>query len=93
MSGDIVGIIESYRRGPKSQRNNQMIVYITNFDRNKINEILGAKAVFKDRYGNVYEGFIKKRHGNGCKVLIEFFRPLPGHSLGKTLRIIKIKND
>lgn len=86
---EINGIIESYRRGLKTQRNNQMIIYIPNFQLNEISELIGASVLYRDKHGNIYEGKVKKRHGNGNRVLVEFKRGLPGTSLGDIVKIKK----
>ncbi len=87
---EISGIIESYRRGPRTQKNNQMIIYLPNLKPDEIPELIGATVLYTDRHGNIYEGRVKKRHGNGNKVLAEFRRALPGTSLGD---IVKIKRE
>ncbi len=86
---EIHGIIESYRRGPRTQKNNQMIIYLPSLNSNDIPKLVGASVLYRDKYGNAYEGIVKKRHGNGNKVLAEFKRALPGTSLGDIVKIVK----
>jgi len=86
---EVNGIIESYRRGPRTQRNNQMIIYLPTVKLDEISKLVGAEVIYKDRFGNIYEGIVKKRHGNGTKLLVEFKRALPGTSLGEIVKIKK----
>ena len=87
MSTNVIGIIENYRRGPRSQKNNQMIIYLPNFSREEVSKLIGKSVIYTDKYGNKYEGYVKKQHGRNSKVLVEFKRPLPGISLGDFVEI------
>jgi len=78
----VKGVIESFRRGLKTQREDQLIIYLPGFAKDAVNDLIGKEVVVRDKYGNTYIGYVKRRHGNGSKVLVEFDKGLPGHVLG-----------
>ncbi len=84
----LTGVIESFRRGPGTQREDQLIILLPTMDRAEVEKLIGAKVIVRDKYGNRYEGYVKRRHGNGAKILAQFEKGLPGHVLGGDAEII-----
>ncbi|GEM_PF-1062451 len=85
----IVGVIESYRRGPRTQTNDQLIIGLIDISKYNMDELVNKEVIFEDEYGNKYIGYIKRKHGNSNKVLVEFKRPPPPSCLGKIVKIMK----
>ncbi len=73
-------IITNYRLGGKRSYPSQIILQPKDTGV-KLDELIGKKVEYKDKYGNVYKGVIIKKHGR--KGLLARFEPhLPGYALG-----------
>ncbi len=81
--GAIKARVISYRRGPRSQNPNQVILSIEGVaDWRKASRYIGCRVVYRDRYGNVYKGRIVKVHGRNDLVRAVFKPNLPGQAIG-----------
>lgn len=82
--------IINYRRGAKTQYNNQLLLEID--DKNYKNKktastLTGKKAIFKTESGKTITGKLAKAHGNKGIIRAKFERALPGNAIGKKIEI------
>lgn len=83
------GTILSYRRGRHTQNVNQVLVELEGLDsREKANELIGKKLVWKTPSGKEINGEIIAVHGNKGVVRAKFERNLPGQSFGTKVELI-----
>ena len=86
----IHALIVNYRRGPKTQKNNELVIEIPNVkDRSKAASFIGRKVVLmlgKDN-GKIM-GKITSTHGNSGKLIARFRRGIPGQALGRPIIIL-----
>lgn len=86
-----VGVVMSYKRGGGGRQYTQrVLVKLVGVDPRKAGVFIGAKAVYRDRYGNVYKGKVLRLHGKRNGVVEIAFNPnLPGQALGGLVEIVK----
>lgn len=83
-----IGVIVSYRRGCARQYNDQVLVKVFT-DRKSIGLLVGAKAIAKDSYGNIYRGKVLKIHSYRNPTVIVKFKPnIPGQLLGAPVEFL-----
>jgi len=88
MSTAILGVIVNYRRSKARQYNNQVLIKILTPTQN-LGALVGAKAIVKDKYGNLYKGKIIKIHSWRNQVVRAIFNPnIPGQVLGERVMIV-----
>lgn len=78
------GIIVSYRRGCRTQTNNQMLVLPETPE--KAASLIGKKVVFKTKTHEI-TGKVTKLHGKKGVVRVMFEKGMPGQSLRKEVVI------
>jgi len=77
------GVVTSYRRGKRTQRNNQMLIEIDTVDnRSKAAEFIGRKIVWENESGTKIIGKIIGTHGKKGVVKAAFKKGLPGQAIG-----------
>jgi len=81
--------ILGFRRGPKSQYPNQVILRIDNVVNYKdASKYIGYRVVYKDSNGNIYKGKIVRLHGRKGLVRAVFKPNLPGQAIGGVAELI-----
>jgi len=85
---DFVGIIQNYRKGPKSQRNQECLIKVLGVDSSDFSRFIGWKVgwPFKD---SILTGIILKTHGRTGSLRAKFKKGLPGQALGTKVKITK----
>ena len=82
------GLIVSYRRGRRTQNNNQMIIKIDSImKRIDAEKLLNKRVIWKSKTGKELIGKIINAHGNKGAVKAYFERGLPGQSIGEKVKI------
>ncbi len=83
-----IGVIVSYRRGCAKQYNDHVLVRVFT-DRKRVGLLVGAKAIARDGYGNVYRGRVLKVHSYRNSIVIVKFKPnIPGQLLGASIELL-----
>lgn len=82
-------IIVNYRRGVRTQKPNQMVLFIPGYDKKKSQSLVGKKVVYtcegKDK--KQITGEIRAVHGNNGNVRVLFERGMPGQSIGSKVEV------
>ncbi len=79
-------IITSYRRGRRTQYNNQMIIMPE--DSSKSKELIGKKVIYKTKTKEIV-GKVASTHGNKGALRVIFEKGMPGQSLYKEVTIVE----
>jgi large subunit ribosomal protein L35Ae len=85
-SGDYVGVIKNYRRGPKSQRNQECLIKVLGVEPSDSSRFLGWKVEWPAN-GSRLTGIILKTHGRTGALRVKFKKGLPGQALGTKVKI------
>ncbi len=89
MSGEVKGVIVSYRRSKVKQYNNQVLVKLF-VEPKYVAQYIGSRIIVKDNYGNTYRGRIIRVHSRRNSVVVAVFKPnIPGQVLGSVALISK----
>ena len=82
------GIFVSYRRGQRTQRNNQILVKILGIkNSNEAARFIGKKVIWKNPRGTALGGTIVGVHGRKGVLRASFKKGLPGQAVGSELDI------
>ena len=83
------GIIVNYRRGRKTQTNNQRIVIIPDHDKEKSQKLVGKTVTYtvEGKKNTQIKGTISAVHGNKGAVRVLFERGMPGQAIGGVVSI------
>jgi large subunit ribosomal protein L35Ae len=81
------GVVQNYRRGPKSQRNLECLVKVLDIESNGPS-IIGWKVGWPHDEPRLF-GTIVKPHGNTGTLRVKFRKGLPGQALGTNVQIVK----
>ena len=84
------GFIINYRRGKRTQKTNQMIIFFPGYgSREKSKELIGKEVVFVCEGKNKKEikGKITSPHGNLGQVRVLFEKGMPGQAIGDKVRL------
>jgi large subunit ribosomal protein L35Ae len=84
------GTIANFRRGRRTQKPNQLIIYIDEIDsKKKAEKLIGKKVSWTSPGKNktTINGKITSSHGNKGAVRALFERGIPGQALGKEIDI------
>ncbi|MEW6295984.1 MAG: 50S ribosomal protein L35ae [Candidatus Diapherotrites archaeon] len=82
------GIIKNFRGGRKTQRPNQIIIYVEGIDsRAKASSLIGKKAKWKTSSGKIIAGKVTRVHGDNGAVIARLTKGLPGIAIGTKIRI------
>ena len=84
----VVGVVESYRRGPGTQRSRECIVRFRGVESWRDAARLVGKKVEWRRGDLVIRGKVVSVHGRSGAVRVRFRRGLPGQALGTEVRLI-----
>lgn len=85
---EIYGVITSYRRGPKTQRNTDLVLYIPGVRSGReASKFIGRRVEYR-LPGKVLSGKILRTHGKTGKVLVHFNQGPPGQILGSKVLIL-----
>ena len=86
-----VGIVLGYRRGSNIQYPRQVLIKVISASLKKVDNLIGAKLLVRDPYGNTYHGKIVRVHARGRNnvVIGVFNRNLPGQAIGAEVLIYK----
>lgn len=87
-SRDYVGVITNYRRGPKSQRNQECLIKVLNVEPCDSSKFLSWKVGWPLTESRL-TGKILKTHGRTGALRVKFQRGLPGQALGTKVKITK----
>ncbi len=83
MTREITGVIIGYRRGPRSQYNNCVLVRLDLPGGEVVDKYIGRKVIVRDKYGNEYIGRIIRRHSRNHPIVRVRFKPnIPGQLIG-----------
>lgn len=82
------GVIVNFRRGRKTQTDNQMIVKVRGIDdKKKAESMLGKTVSWKSPAGTEIKGRVTKEHGNSGALKVHFERGMPGQAIGEKVNI------
>ncbi len=79
-----IGIVLGYRRGSNTQYPRQVLIKVIENMKKRVDNLIGAKVLVRDKYGNRYIGKIIRVHARGKNnvVVAVFRRNLPGQAIG-----------
>lgn len=82
------GTIKSYRRGIRTQTQNQAILVLKDVDsKAKAATLVGKKVSWKTPSGKLMTGKITSPHGDKGTVRARFETPLPGNAIGGKVQV------
>ena len=78
------GVVLGYRRGTNTQYTGQVLIKVIETFKKRVDNLVGAKVLVKDKYGNEYHGRVIRPHARGKNnvVIAVFTRNLPGQTIG-----------
>jgi len=78
-----------FRQGRHHQYNNQMIIRVDGFDRDKAKSLIGKHVIWQapGKQKKQLKGKVKALHGNAGNLRVQFETGMPGQSLGQKVRI------
>jgi large subunit ribosomal protein L35Ae len=86
----MIARILSFRRGRRTQTNNQFLLEAEGLDsRGKAAQLIGKRVVWKSPASREIFGRVTDTHGNKGVVRARFSRGLPGTVLGKNVEILE----
>ncbi len=85
-SVDYVGVIQNYRRGPKSQRNQECLIKVLGVESCDSSRFVGWKVGWPLIESRL-TGIILKTHGKTGSLRVKFKKGLPGQALGTKVKI------
>lgn len=85
MNEKYYGIIQNYRRGPKSQKTRDCLIKINNIEKRK-DKLIGKKVGWPSINPYLY-GKIIRPHGRKGTFRVRFSKSLPGQALGTNVVI------
>ena len=81
-------VIVNFRRGRRTQKDNQMVLLIDGINsKDKAKSLVGKKVAFTTESGKIIQGKVSFPHGNSGAVRAIFERGMPGQSIGKKVKI------
>ncbi len=87
-----VGVITSYRRGPRSQRNQECLLKVLDVEPKESLKLIGLKVGWPCHEPRLF-GKISKPHGRTGTLRVKFERGLPGQALGTRVKIAGERGD
>ena len=87
MNEEYIGVVQNYRRGPKSQRNQYCIIKALNIESKEIN-LIGWKVGWPQEKPRLF-GTILKPHGKNGTLRVKFTKGLPGQALSTYVKIMR----
>ncbi len=88
-----LGVVLGYRKGTNTQYPRQVLIKVIDTIKKRVDNLIGAKVLVKDKYGNKYYGRVIKSHARGKNnvVVAVFNRNLPGQAIGAEAVIYYMK--
>ncbi|MGC8975447.1 MAG: 50S ribosomal protein L35ae [Thermoprotei archaeon] len=89
------GVILGYRFGNREQNPNQVFIKVLSTILRSPHNLVGAKVLVRDTYGNAYHGKIVRVHGSGKNkvVIAKFSNNLPGQVIGSKVEIFMYRKS
>ncbi|NOZ81104.1 MAG: 50S ribosomal protein L35ae [DPANN group archaeon] len=81
------GTIVNFRQGRHHQTDNQLIITIPGYDKEKASSLVGKEVVWKSPAGKEMKGRISAPHGNSGAVRALFEKGMPGQCFGTKVDI------
>jgi len=81
------GVIVNFRRGRRTQKDRQMVIAVSGYDKVKAKELIGKKVVWTSPAGKELKGKISALHGNKGAVRAIFETGMPGQAIGSKVKI------
>ena len=85
---DYVGVIQNYRKGPKSQRNQECLIKVLGVKQHDSSRFVGWKVGWPLEESRL-TGVISRTHGKTGSLRAKFKKGLPGQALGTKVKIAK----
>ena len=82
-----IGVVQSYRRGPKSQRNQECLIKVLDLE-SKVPNLIGWKVSWPQDEPRLF-GTILKPHGKTGTLRVKFVKGLPGQALSTNVKIMR----
>ncbi len=82
-------VVVNYRRGRHRQYTNQLILEISDYNKEKAKHLIGRNVswISPGKLKRMIKGEVKSLHGNKGNVRASFERGLPGQIIGKKVTI------
>ena len=87
MDEEYIGVVQSYRRGPKSQRNHECLIKVLDIE-SKVANLVGWKVSWPQDEPRLF-GTILKPHGKTGTLRVKFVKGLPGQALSTNVKIMR----
>ena len=81
------GVIVNFRQGKHTQKDNQMVITVSGYDKEKAKALVGKKVVWKSPAGKELKGKISAVHGNKGAVRAIFETGMPGQAIRSKVKI------
>ena len=83
------GLILNFRGGRHTQRNNEMIIHVSDVDnKTKAEKLVNKEVEWITPSGKKIKGRIINTHGNKGAVKVRFERGMPGQSISTKVKVI-----
>ncbi|MHC1586389.1 MAG: 50S ribosomal protein L35ae [Candidatus Hecatellaceae archaeon] len=81
--------IVNFRRGPKTQKNNELIIEIPRVHgKDEAAKFIGRKVILEAQSGKKFIGTVVSTHGRKGRLRVRFRKGIPGQLLGCPLKIL-----
>jgi large subunit ribosomal protein L35Ae len=87
MENEHIGVVQNYRRGPKTQRTQECLIKAVDVDPNEA-DLIGWKVGWPQEAPRLF-GTILKRHGKTGSLRVKFPKGLPGQALSTKVKIVR----
>jgi large subunit ribosomal protein L35Ae len=87
MDEEYIGVVQSYRRSPKSQRNQECLIKVLDPESKGVN-LIGWKVSWPQEEPRLF-GTILKPHGKTGALRVKFDKGLPGQALSTHVKIMR----
>ncbi len=87
MDEEYIGVVQSYRRGPKSQRTQECLIKVLDIE-SKVANLIGWKVGWPQDEPRLF-GTILKPHGKTGTLRVKFSKGLPGQALSTNVKIVR----
>jgi len=81
------GIIVNFRRGRHVQKDRQMVISVSGYNKEKAKELVGKTVTWTSPAGKELKGKISALHGNKGAVRAIFETGMPGQAVGSKVKI------
>jgi large subunit ribosomal protein L35Ae len=89
LTGASYGVILNFKRGPKTQKNDECLLRIPNVENDRFaSRYIGRKVIWVTEKGKKIVGQVVDVHGKEGVVRARFRRGLPGQALGTKVSIL-----